>query len=80
MSKPPLIMNICVFPNDDAAAEPEQEKIVDIRGPVARAWLSSFIAWAIHEGKYIEIDPAPGKTPTYTPRHKLPEGRGNRHG
>lgn len=71
MSKPPLVMNILVFDaNAPDDAEAEQDRLVDISGPTARIWLGNFVAWAMHDNKIVEIEPAPGKTPNFTPRLK----------
>lgn len=78
LSKTPLMMNVVTF---DAAAgenaDAEQDLIVDISGTQSRIWLSSFVAWCMHENKIIEIYPAPGKEATFHPKIKYDRRRPN---
>jgi hypothetical protein len=66
-----VIIQICVFDaKAEQGAEAEKELVVDVAKTHARIWLSSFIVWAAHDGKVLEIMPAPNMTPNFVPRPK----------
>lgn len=71
MRKNPVIIQICVFDiTAEQGTDAEKELVVDISKTSSRIWLSSFIVWAAHNKKVLEIMPAPNLTPNFIPRPK----------